>query len=161
MKTRTCLLLAMLPLLGACAPAAATRKPVVECGFPTEGAPTGPALVSRVYGAMSPIPLNAVQFTDHDLAKQLVVQSLRSDRTATSTLQVSARLVNCLDRAQAVNARTSFLGLDDAPAEPDSGWQTVVLQPRSSAVYRQASTATDVQAFLVELRPDGYRGIYP
>jgi len=154
-------LLSVLPMLGACAPVASTRRPVVECEFPTQGAPTGPALVSRVYGEMSPIPLNAIQFTDRDLARQVVVQSLRSDRTATSTLQVSARLVNCLDQAQAINARTSFFGADDAPAEPESGWQTVVIQPRSSAVYRQASLSRDVQAFLVELRPDGYRGLLP
>lgn len=161
MRARMFFLMAAASLLGACAPAAATRKPVVECDFPTQGAPTGPALVSRVYGEMSPIPLDAVQFTDRDLAEQVVVQTLRSERTATNTLRVSARLVNCLDRALAVNARTSFLGADDAPAEPDSSWQTVVLQPRSSAVYRQASLAPDVQAFLVELRPDGYRGLLP
>lgn len=160
MNPRALVLVAALPVLGACA-APATRKPVVECSFPTQLAPTGPALVSRSYGDMSPIPLNAVQFTDHQLAKQVVVQSLRSDRTATDTLQVSARLVNCLDRALAVNARTSFLAAADAPAEPDGGWKTVVIQPRSSAVYRQASIATDVESYLVELRPDGSRGLLP
>jgi hypothetical protein len=159
MTFRNELLAIALTLLSACA--ATTRKPVVECRFPTEPAPTGPALVAKVYGETSPIPLNSVQFTDSGLARQVAVQTMRASRTPANTVRISARLVNCTDVAQAVNARTSFLAADDAPAEPESAWKTVVLQPRTSAVYTQTSLATDVQSYLLELRPDGYRGAFP
>jgi hypothetical protein len=44
---------------------AATRKPVVECRFPRQAAPPpGHALVAQEYGEISPIPLDAVQYTD-------------------------------------------------------------------------------------------------
>ena len=131
---------------------AETRQPVVQCKFPRRALQHGPALVAKQYGEISPIPLDAVQFLDGSLSKEVVVQSLLATRTATNTVMVTARLVNCTDGPLALGARLNFMDAQDAVAEPQSMWQTLVLQPRSLGVYQESSVSKTVQHYVVELR---------
>lgn len=127
---------------------------VVECQSPIDQVRKGPALVGMDYGMqMTPIPLNAVQFTDQAW-RSVAVQSLKATRTGTDTVQVMARLVNCGDQALALRARTSFLAQNEAPTEPMSAWRTVHLPPRASAVYSESSIAVNVASFLIEVARD-------
>ncbi len=118
--------------------------------------PPGMALVGGQYGAMesTPIPLDAVQFTDAWLAKHIAVQGLYANRTATQTIQVSARLVNCSDKSIAIGARTSFINKSQGPAEAPTMWRTQVISPRATALYQESSVATDVAHYLIEIRPN-------
>src|SRR5690349_3393090 len=83
---------------------------VVECSVPkARPAPKGPALVGHEYGMkMSPIPLDAVQFTEQRIANSVAVQALYASRTPAETVQVTARFVNCTEEPIAIRARTSF-----------------------------------------------------
>jgi hypothetical protein len=129
----------------------------VQCQAPTGPRPAGdgPALVSQEYGTSStPIPTNAVQFTHEGLARSVSVQALFAGRSDTGTVQVSARLVNCLDKPLVLRARTSFMQRSTAPAEPTSAWQNVFLSPRATAVYQEKSLSGDAVAlYLIELAP--------
>lgn len=130
------------------------RQMVVQCRTPWALAEvTGPALVAREYGVISPIPLNSVQFTDSRLKSMLAVQSLQGLRTPTQTVLVQARLVNCGDTPLQVGLRTSFMDGRQAPTEPISAWQTLWLPPRALAIYEERSVAVGATAYLVELRP--------
>lgn len=127
---------------------------IVECHTPVDQMRKGPALVGMDYGMqMSPIPLNAVQFTDQ-IWRSVAVQSLKAARTGTDTVRVTARLVNCSDQALAIKARTSFLSQNEAPTEPVSAWRTVHLPPRATALYSENSIAVTVASFLIEVAKD-------
>jgi hypothetical protein len=134
---------------------AATRHPVVQCKFPRQTLPAGDALVAQEYGAISPIPLDAVQFLDQTLSRRLAVQSLLATRTETDTVRVTARLINCTDTPLTVGARLDFIDGQHAAAEPQSVWQTLVLQPRSMALYQESSFSRAVQHYVMELRSGG------
>lgn len=149
MKLNTITLLIALLTLYGCAD---TRKMVVQCGFHSEGAPTGPALVAQEYGEMSPIPLNAIQFVDYSLVEQLVVQSLRAQRTPTNTVQVQARMVNCTDFPLVVGVRTHFLDKDQISAEKETAWRNVIIQPHALGSYKESSLTTEVGNYLLEIR---------
>ena len=141
-----------LGLLGGCA----TDVPdaVVQCAVPkSRPAPKGPAMVGHEYGMkMSPIPLDAVQFTEQRIANTVAVQALYAARTPTQTVQVTARFVNCTGQPIAVRARTSFLQASQAPSEPASAWQTVVLSPKATGIYTESSIGRgEVAHYLVEL----------
>ncbi len=124
---------------------------IVECKSPVDAARKGPALIGMDYGMqMTPIPLNAVQFTD-ETWKLVAVQSLKATRTATDTVQVVTRLVNCSDQPVAIRARTSFLAQNEAPTEPISAWRVVYLPPRATAVYSENSVSQSVASFLIEV----------
>lgn len=152
MKTRLTIAAIAAALLAGCA----TDVPdaVVECSVPkARPAPKGPALVGHEYGMkMSPIPLDAVQFTEQRIANAVAVQALYAARSPAQTVQVTARFVNCTDEPLAVRARTSFLKSTQAPSEPMSAWQTVYLSPKATGIYTESSIGrSEVTNYLVEL----------
>ena len=146
-----CATLAAIALLSACA----HKAPLVsQCKMPWGGGDRSalPALVGLQYGEQATaIPLNSVQFTDWNAAKSLSIQRLAATRTATNTVEVSARFVSCADDAQTVRVRTSFLDANQAATESPSAWQTVYLQPHLTANYAERSTAKNVQHYLIEI----------
>jgi hypothetical protein len=149
MKYQNLLVLITMLLITGCAE---TRKMVVECKFPTEDAPHGPALVAQEYGEMSPIPLNAVQFIDYSLTEQLVVQSLKASRTPTNTVKVNARMVNCGNAPLVVGVRTHFLDKDQMSTEKETAWRNVVIQPHALGQYSESSLTAGVANYLLEIR---------
>jgi hypothetical protein len=120
-------------------------RPLKKLGLP------GPALVEQVPGTMTPMPLNSVRITDKNIAKKILPQAVFSRRTQTGTVEVMARLVNCTDYPQEVLVRTSFMDINQMPAEPTSAWQRVFLQPRSQNVYSEKSMMLDIGYFLIEV----------
>lgn len=131
-----------------------TQPPLVtQCKWPMKGDRTGgPALVGHEYGPQTtPIPLNSVQFSNMDAAKILAVQNLYAARTPTNTTSVIARLISCSDSSFAVRVRTSFMDANQAPTEPASAWQTVVLQPHLTTTYAENSTSRNVANYLIEI----------
>ena len=117
-------------------------------------APSGPALVANVPRAMTPVSLDAVQMNDRVWTK-VIVEGLFARRTATDTLEVTARLVNCTKEPLAVEVRSSFLDAAQAPAEPTSVWRIVHIAPLAMATYQERSVATNnVAHYLIELRSD-------
>ncbi len=139
-------------VLGGCATVPGSPPVVVECSLPAQSVRSGPALVGQSYGmAMTPLPVNSVQFGSRSASQVMAVQSLFAERSPTDTVQVVARFVSCADRATAVRVRTSFLRASLAPSEPPSAWKTVYLEPRATAVYTELSVATDVAHYLLEV----------
>jgi hypothetical protein len=131
----------------------ASAQKVVKCdfrGFKKLG-PSGPAIVSGIPGTMTPIALNSIQIIDKNIAKKILPQAVFARRTDTGTLEVMARLINCTDYPQEVLVRTSFMDPDQFPAEPETAWQRVFLQPRSTAVYSEMSTSMDIGYYLIEV----------
>lgn len=155
--------------LASCAqPEPAPPKPdlrsVVECSFPTWAYVQGstapgqvgkPALVGKDYGlAMTPIPLDAVQMTNRALAASVAIQSVAARRTATDTVQVTSRFVNCTDKTINMQVRTSFMDASQVPTEPVSAWRTVFVPPRATAVYQENSIGRGAVAhYLIEVAP--------
>jgi|GEM_PF-574764 len=112
----------------------------------------GAALVANVARSMTPIDLNAVQFTDKALTKKMVVEGLFARRTETDTVEVSARFVNCTKRQITIRARSSFMDDVQYPVEPTSAWQRVTIQPYATGVYRERSMKRDeVKYYLIEI----------
>ena len=149
-------LVALLAGLGGCAHE--VRKPVVECGFPSQAAPPpGTALVAHQYGSISPIPLDAVQFTDRMLTRQVAAQSLHARRSPTNTVEISARFINCTDAPLVLGARTNFMDGTERAVEAPSAWKHIVMQPRAMGDYQESSLTTQVEHYVVELR-DGSAG---
>lgn len=140
-------------LLAGCAnPVPGTPPVVVSCSQPVNSVRSGPALVGETYGlAMTPLPLNSVQFGSNAAANLVAVQSLMAERTATQTVQVTARFVSCQDAPQVVRVRTSFLRASQAPAEAPTAWKTVFIEPRATAVYTELSTSPNVANYLIEV----------
>ena len=127
---------------------------VVQCSVPkSRPATKGPALVGHEYGLkMSPVPLDAVMFTEQRVANAVAIQALYAARTATQTVQVTARFINCTEQPIALRARTSFLRETQAPSEPASAWQTVHLVPKGMATYSESSIGRgEVANYVVEL----------
>jgi hypothetical protein len=152
MKSTTAkfLLTAAIPLiLTSCAE---TRKMVVECGFPDQPPPQGPALVSQEYGETSPIPLNAVQYVSPSLVEQVAVQNLKARRSPTQTVQIHARLINCSDEPMVVGVRAHFMDNDQVPTEKESAWQNVVMQPHALGHYKESSIKPSAVYYLLEVR---------
>jgi uncharacterized lipoprotein YmbA len=134
---------------------ATTRKPVVQCSFPSQKAPApGSALVAQDYGAITAIPLDAVQYTDA-LKRKVVVQMLSAGRTPTNTVQVTARLVNCTNDSLTVGVRTNFMDAREVPTEAQSVWQNVILQPKAMGLYQTSSMSKGVEHYVLELRDAG------
>lgn len=132
----------------------ASEPVVVECKWPRPQAAAGDALVSQAYGAMTPIPLNAVQFTSSSLARQVVVQELFARRTPTQTVQVTGRLVNCTDTPLVVASRLHFMDARQIPVEDVSAWQRIVLHPRAMTQWQALSASPDAESYVVELRAE-------
>ena len=129
------------------------QGPVVsQCGPVANARPAGAALVGQPYGAaMTPMPLNSVQFGAADLAKAMAVQNLYAARTATGTVQLNVRFVSCLDVPASVLVRTSFMRTDTSPAEAPTPWKLVHLPPRATALYSELSASLDATTYLVEV----------
>ena len=136
---------------------AAAENNVVKCKTwqARRAAPVaGPALVANVPKSMTPIDLNAVQFTDKPLTRQMLVEGLFARRTETDTVEVTARFINCTDKPLQVQARSSFMDLTQAPTEPVSAWTQVFIPPKGTGTYRERSMSRDeVQYYLIELAP--------
>jgi hypothetical protein len=138
---------------------ACSSKPAmtVQCELPKQArpAPEGMALVSQEYGVtISPIPLNAVLFTDKKVSENVAVQALFSERTDGDTVRVTARLVSCYDEPKMVRARVSFMRKNTAPAESPTAWQNVALTPRATGLYTETSISSkDVASYLIEIAP--------
>jgi hypothetical protein len=138
---------------GGCA--APPPPPVVQCTWPRPaGGPVGDALVALNYGAMTPVPTDAVQFTHEGLAREVVVQQLSAQRTSTRTVRVTGRLVNCTDYPVVVGSRLHFMDANHVPVEDVSVWQRVVLRPRSLGQFQESSMSRDVEHYVVELRAE-------
>ena len=148
---------ALLAICAAVQPAQARENRVVTCktGVARAAYGSGPVLVANVPGSMTPIDLNAVQMTDKALTRAMVVEGLWAQRTATETLMVTARFVNCTDKPLVVRARSSFMDSNQIPTEPVSVWRTVLLPPRATGTYQERSIAgSNVAAYLIELAGD-------
>lgn len=125
---------------------------VVQCSTPMASDRLGAALVGQPYGmAMTPLPLNSVQFGSHDVSRALAIQNLYAERLPMELVQVSARFVSCGDEATSVRVRTSFMRASTAPSEPTSAWKTVYLEPRATVVYTENSTNRDAASYLIEI----------
>jgi hypothetical protein len=112
----------------------------------------GAALVANVPRSMTSIDLNAVQFTDKALTRQMVVEGLFARRTDTDTVEVSARFVNCTGQPLTIRARSNFMDEVQYPVEPSSAWQRVIIQPYATGVYRERSMKRDeVKYYLIEI----------
>lgn len=133
----------------------ASQPPLVaECSKKITGDRTGPALVGEEYGRQAtPIPLDSVQFSNWNVAKSVAVQRLFAARTATNTVQVTARFVSCSDAPVSLLVRTSFVDGNQAPTEPASGWRPISVQPRMTGSYTEFSTSTNVANYLIEIMP--------
>ncbi len=127
---------------------------VVECKVAPVAGRSGPALVGQAYGmAMTPLPLNSVQFGSVALSRTVAVQNLYAQRTPADVVQISVRLVSCIDTPAAIRMRTTFLRADTAPSESPSAWKVVYLQPRATAQYAELSVSRDAASYLVEIAP--------
>ncbi len=136
-------------------PVAARENQVVKCKTKDarkSGEYAGAALVANVPRSMTSIDLNAVQFTDKALTREMVVEGLFARRTETDTVEVSARFVNCTGRALIIRARSNFMDEVQYPVEPSSAWQRVIIQPYATGVYRERSMKRDeVKYYLIEI----------
>jgi hypothetical protein len=111
-------------------------------------------LDSQIPGSFTPIPLDQIQILDPTLIPQVMVQSAGAGRSATQTLQVQARLVNCTDATIAVEARTHFIAPSGASNEPISAWKRIDIPQRGLGVYAESSMGTtQADKFLVESPP--------
>lgn len=115
--------------------------------------PPGPVLVSPVAGAMTPMPLNAVNVTDYAISNKVMVQATNARRLEGGDIEVFARVVNCTDYPLQIEARTHFLNAGQNDAEPVTAWSRLYLQAHSLASYGARSTAgRGVDSYLIELR---------
>ena len=134
------------------------REPRPFCDFaPIEeealAGPSGPALLPKVPGSMTPMPLNAVNIIDPAIINKVIIQDSRARRNETGTAQVWTRIANCIDFPLQVELRTHFLDEGQAPAEEASAWQRVILPPKSIGTYRESSISNVRPAyFYVEMR---------
>lgn len=139
-------------LAAACATVPGSPPMVVECKTKLANDRPGPALVGVEYGVQATaVPLNSVQFTDWETAKQVAVQQILGERTSTGTVRVTARFTSCSDDSSSILVRTSFFTLDQTPTEAPSAWKRVYLPARSSAVYSELSTSMNAANFLIEI----------
>jgi len=146
---------ALVTSLGDSQPLAARENQVVKCKTSVarkSGEYPGAALVANVPRAMTAIDLNAVQFTDKALTRQVLVEGLFARRTDTDTVEVSARFVNCTGKMIIIRARSNFMDEVQYPVEPVSAWQRVIIQPYATGVYRERSMKRDeVKYYLIEI----------
>lgn len=154
LNIRNCISIGVLAILFSTSVYAA--ETLLECDFKAQkkaGRAPGPAMIAPVIEALTPIPLNAVQIGDKDIARKILVQSVNARRTQTNTVQVIVRMVNCTDYEQHVQLRSSFMDDAQVPVEPTSAWNTVFIPPRSMGVYTENSISTDAVAyFFAEMR---------
>ena len=146
-------------LASACAtdPAAPALHGHRECNYQAldrSSKPEGRAQAVSSYGSEADIPADAVIVTDPQLFNRIIVPSLVGARTAMSTVQVSARIVNCADHSLAVRGRTSFLNADMAPAEKATAWSVLTIPAGATGTYEAASYSADVAYYFIEIAPE-------
>jgi len=150
-------ILALIALLAA-SDAAYAENRVLKCHVGSARhapLPDGPALTANVAKSMTPIPLDAAQFTDKKLAKSMVVEGLFSRITDSGSSEVTARFVNCTKNTLAIRVRTSFMDAQQFPTEPSSAWRTVFIPALGTGLYSEKSIAPKgVANFLIELAPN-------
>jgi len=133
-----------------------SAETLVECDFRAQEKAykhPGPALLTDVPSAMTPISLNAVQIGDKKIARKILIQSIHARRTATNTVEVIVRMVNYTDYEQHVQLRSSFMDGAQIPLESTSAWTRVFIPARSTGVYSEKSISTsDVTYYLAEMR---------
>jgi hypothetical protein len=132
-------------------------QPLVQCDMPqsSRDPASGPALVAREYGRIEPLPLNSILYNQPSLTRKVVVQSLHANTTATGTLQVQARLVNCTRQQRILGIRTHFMNEDERPVENPSAWQQLFLPPGGLNDYSEMSMTSQPGAYLLEIRDEG------
>jgi len=131
---------------------AAPKAPRCDLRVNAEPA-TQPALVSEIPGQLTPLALNSAFASDPKVARKAIVQSVHARRTATETVEVAARLVNCTRQPLQLQVRTHFMDEQQFPSEPETEWQRLHIQPRSMETYRMHSIGTNaVGYFLIEYR---------
>ena len=114
---------------------------------------SGPIIVSAFPGAISDMPLNAVNISDTRIIHKVLVQATNAKRLETGGIQVWTRLVNCTDFPLQVEGRTHFLDEKQTEVEPVSAWQRVMLPARTFNIYSEKSTATkEAASYLIEIR---------
>lgn len=113
----------------------------------------GPVLMPQTPGAFEPLPLNTVRYVDRSIEKKVKVQSVGVSRTATDTVKVSARFVNCTGDNLQLEARTHFLDQSQAATEKPSNWARFFLNAHSFATYDESSIdIARVAYFSIEIR---------
>lgn len=143
-------------LVAACADTQREPRPV--CDFEAyeialQNPPTGEVLVPPSPGTITDMPLNTVNITDVAITNKVIVQATNASRTETGQVEVWARIVNCTDFTLHVEGRTNFLTATQAPAEPVTAWNRVILPARSISTYSAKSIAGErVATYLIELR---------
>jgi hypothetical protein len=130
--------------------------PNVACDF-RPLAETRSTLVKQLFGSAPSttptLPLDTVSITDIGITNKVQVQDVLATRTATGTVQVAARLVNCTDFPLQVEGRTHFLNEAQMDAEPVTAWTRVFLPPRAVSTYSERSAQVDeVVHYLIEIR---------
>ena len=145
-----------LALTSACGTAPTTGMRTTVCNASALGNGSVPAngvLDSQIPGSFSPIPLDQIQILEPNLIKQVMVQSAGAGRTATQTMHVQARMVNCTDAPIQVEARTHFIAASGASNEPISAWKRIYIPQRGLGVYEEFSLGTIMaDKFLIEMR---------
>jgi len=138
-----------LALTSACGTAPTTGMRTTSCNA---GA-LGSGVVSANGVLDSQIPLDQIQILEPNLTQQVMIQWAGSTRTATRTMQVQARMVNCTDTPIQVEARTHFIAASGASNEPISAWKRVYIPQRGLGVYEEFSLGTVMaDKFLIEMR---------
>lgn len=130
-------------------------KIVAECkGSPKDPSNEGPALVGQGYGRdMSPIPLNAVVFSDKETASHVAIHGLYAAKTDAEVVEVGVRLLNCTKANVNVAVRTSFMDAKQRPTEKPTAWKNVLIPAGTTGEYTALSVGTDnVKYYLVEVR---------
>lgn len=145
-----------LSLASACGTAPQTGMRTTSCNASALGngaVPANGVLDAQIPGSFSPIPLDQIQILDPTLVPHVMVQSAGAGRSATQTLQLQARFVNCTNEPIAIEARTHFIAPSGASNEPISAWKRVDIPQRGLGVYAESSIGTtQADKFLVEVR---------
>jgi hypothetical protein len=130
------------------------RPPNLACDFtPYLTAERSGAVVGPLQNTLTPVPLNTVRIIDPRIANKILPQSVDARRTPTGTVEVRARLVNCTDFPQQIQARTLFLDSAKFDVEPPSVWRRVIIPPRSFGQYAEKSMSAErVANFTIEMR---------
>jgi hypothetical protein len=157
LKTAATLIAAAgLVLTSACGTSPNTGMRTTSCNAGALGSGAVPAngvIDSQIRGAFTPIPLDQIQILDPQLVPYVMIQSAGSTRTATQTLHVMARMVNCTNEPMQLEARTHFISASGGSAEPISAWKRIYVPQRALGVYEEYSVSTVLaDKFLIEMR---------
>lgn len=150
---------AVLLLLASVLTGCASVKPGLQCNLgpvakEQQQPVKGPALVPEIQGSMRPMPLDAVDLTDKDITRRVIVQSTYGERLRTDLLAASARFANCTDYNLALEGRTHFMDAQDEQTGPTTAWRPFFVPARSVETYKALSTSPRAQKYLIEVREE-------